>query len=122
VKYKIRPFTKTWEVYDSTAARSLRVAGDIRNGRFLLTIGHTEFTLPTTEPGEDRFGPFAYIEDQKIDLGLGWTVDVEPGDDDPGCRIRLAGESAVDIYFNDAGECDGGGTDTPPPKPEHELH
>ncbi len=119
--FKVRPFARTWSVYDAAAVQPLRVSGTMDDAHFLISIGQAQFVLAATNRGADRFGPYIHIVDQTIELGFGWRLIVEPGDDHPGCRITLEGDWVIDVYFNDAGVRDGGGTNTPA-GPDNALH
>lgn len=98
MKHKVRPFAKRFDLLDINAL------AEVRDGRFLLKIGKFEHAIPAMDTGSDEFGEYAFILDQRVDLGFGCWLFVEPEYDetdalldlDPGCRVRFE-EPADDI-------------------------
>ena len=146
MKYKVRPFTRSWDLLGIT------ISGQLRNHSFLLRIGKLEHLIAVTESGSDNFGPYALLEDQKVELEFGWSLSVEPeGDEDdaglgldPGCCIKLVemDEDAVrrmgidprdlnvivpplfsiSVLFDSAGQIDGFAGIDPSLRRHHEIH
>lgn len=145
MKYLVRPFTRSWDLLGIT------FSGQLRNDGFLLGIGKLEHLFAVTESGSDDFGPYALLEDQKVELEFGWSLSVEPeGDEDdaglgldPGCCIKLVemDEDAlrrmgidprdlnvilpprfsISIFFDRAGQIDGFGGE-PSLRRGHEIN
>ncbi len=90
---RVRPFER---MIDTEAGlESLRCAGSIEDGVYILRIGQELYRLQTISAGVDQGGPFAVLEPYAMSLGSGieLTVEAEPEEPEPGsplgCRIAL---------------------------------
>ncbi len=91
---QVRPFERTIDT--EAGAASLRCAGSIEDGVYVLHVGQGMHRLQTLSTGVDQWGPFAVLEPYEVSLGSGLelTVEAEPEEREPGsplgCRIALA--------------------------------
>jgi hypothetical protein len=80
---------------DTEGTASLRCAGTIENGVYVLHVGKERYRLQTLSTGVDDWGPFAVLEPHQVSLGAGreLTVEAEPEELEPGaplgCRVAL---------------------------------
>ena len=90
MKHKVRPFPSTPDPSGGVTG-----SAHLRDGQFVVTFGHFQHAIDTTEVGCDEFGEYGVIEDQEVDLGLGCRLRVETEYDedevrlgiDPGCCV-----------------------------------
>lgn len=144
--YKVRPFTKSWGLLGITAS------GELWGGRFFLRVGKADYVIPTTQTGSYHVGEYAFVEDQRVELGFGWSLSVEPELDeddarlglDPGCCVKLEeidGDAirrmgidprelnvnfpprfSISVHFDSGGQFDGFGGIEAAPRRDDELH
>ena len=90
---RVRPFERMIDAEAGPA--SLRCAGSIEDGVYVLHVGQEMHRLRTLSTGMDQWGPFAVLEPYEVSLGSGreLTVEAEPEEREPGsplgCRIAL---------------------------------
>lgn len=90
---QVRPFERIMD--PDAGPASLRCAGTIEDGVYVLHVGQGMHRLQTLSTGVDQWGPFAVLEPHEVSLGPGrdLTVEVEPAELEPGsplgCRIAL---------------------------------
>ena len=90
---QVRPFERIMD--PDAGPASLRCAGTIEDGVYVLHVGQGMHRLQTLSTGVDQWGPFAVLEPHEVSLGPGrdLTVEAEPEELEPGsplgCRIAL---------------------------------